>query len=144
LRNPLGTIRNALYLLKYSPLSKDPECQEHIGVAKEEIERSNTIISNLMKVAQGIPPTKEETALFPLVEEAFKKTNPPDGIYWHGFFEPEPFAVWADTSQLQQVFCNLFLNAIQAMGKSGDLVVKARHTLEGDEITVQDNACIPG
>ena len=46
--------------------------------------------------------------------------------------------LWVDRDQLRQVFWNLFLNAIQAMGEKGELRVETRRHNSNAEILVRD------
>jgi two-component system sensor histidine kinase HydH len=44
-----------------------------------------------------------------------------------------------DKDKMNQVFLNLFLNAIQAMERGGELVVRAEHDQRSISVTVRDN-----
>jgi signal transduction histidine kinase len=56
---------------------------------------------------------------------------------------PEPVALEADTTMLQQVFVNIVTNAMQAMEKDGRLTVSMQKTAEGPaefvEVSFSDN-----
>jgi signal transduction histidine kinase len=53
-------------------------------------------------------------------------------------FDPASSAVRADRDQLRQVFWNLFLNAVQAMGEQGELRVDTQSEGSAVQISVQD------
>ena len=48
-------------------------------------------------------------------------------------------AIYAVSSQIQQIFFNLILNSFDAMPAGGDLKISAREFNEGVEMTFQDN-----
>ena len=139
LKNPLGTIWNAIYLLKTSQFMIDPESRRYLEMMEEEIRASNKIITDLMAMAKGRQPSKEDVNLGDVIEEAFQRTTLPPTIQWQYTSEPDPFTVWADRAQLLQVFSNLFSNARQAIPEGGTITVTARRLVDMDEIRVQDD-----
>ena len=139
LKNPLGTIWNAIYLLKTSQFMDDPESRRYLEMMEEEIRASNKIITDLMAMAKGRQPSKEDVNLGTVIEEAFQRTTLPPTIRRHYTSEPDPFMVWADRTQLLQVFSNLFDNARQAIPNEGKITIVARRLADGDEILVSDN-----
>ena len=54
--------------------------------------------------------------------------------------EPMPF-IMGNHGQLQQVFVNLLVNAVDAMGEKGDIVIISKDTEEAIEVSVSDNGC---
>jgi two-component system NtrC family sensor kinase len=54
--------------------------------------------------------------------------------------EPPP-SIQADGSQLQQVFLNLVLNALDAVPEGGEIRISARRDTDGIEVAVADNGC---
>ncbi|MHC1700907.1 MAG: ATP-binding protein [Humidesulfovibrio sp.] len=55
--------------------------------------------------------------------------------------DPELPRIHSDRSQLQQVFLNLFNNALAAVADGGRIVATAREIADNVEITVRDNGC---
>lgn len=56
-----------------------------------------------------------------------------------------PVHLQGDGSQLQQVFLNLVLNALDAVPEGGEVRISARRDTQGIEVAVADNGCgIPG
>ncbi|MBA4358073.1 MAG: two-component sensor histidine kinase, partial [Desulfovibrio sp.] len=55
--------------------------------------------------------------------------------------DPELPRIHSDRSQLQQVFLNLFNNALAAVADGGQIVTTARRVLDNVEIAVRDNGC---
>lgn len=139
LRNPLGAIRNACHLLKRRVPAEDGKGVEYVRIVEEEVTASDRIISNLLEIARGKLPSKASVSLASVVERAFQQVHPASTIRRRLSFEPDPFMVWGDPTQLQQVFHNLILNAAQAMGTEGEIRVAARHAGGDDEILVADD-----
>ena len=52
IRNPLGIIMNALYDLGEITNTENPEIREDLQIAKEEIDRAQEIITNLLEFSR--------------------------------------------------------------------------------------------
>jgi signal transduction histidine kinase len=52
-----------------------------------------------------------------------------------------PVSLHGDGNQLQQVFLNLMLNALDAVSEGGEVRISARRDTDGVEIAVTDNGC---
>lgn len=139
LRNPLGAIRNACHLLKRRVPAEDRKTVEYVGIVEEEVTASDRIISNLLEIARGKLPSKASVSLASVVEKAFQQAHPAPTIRRRLTFEPDPFMVWGDPTQLQRVLHNLILNAAQAMETGGEIRITARHAGRDDEILVADD-----
>jgi len=131
LRNPLAICSSAAQFLLQDEIAPEfrRECAQKVCVG---IERASTIIKHLLKFARpserndfvllDLIPVLNETLL--LVENHAKMQN----IEVRGEFLGAPLMVHGDTHLLQQVFMNLFLNAIHAMPDGGRLTVQAETT----------------
>jgi PAS domain S-box-containing protein len=139
LRNPLGAIRNACHLLKRHIPAEDRKGTAYLGIIEEEVAASAGIISNLLGTARGQQPSKVSMSLASVVEKAFRQAHPDSRIRRCLSFEPDPFMVWGDPIQLQQVLYNIILNAVQALGTEGEIQITARHNGQHDEIQVADD-----
>lgn len=138
LRNPLAGIGFGVDLLrKYVP--EDSEGRQYLGMIEGEVRTADEIITDCMAMSRGRPPSKEKISLSKVLAHARAQVNAPEHIEWRYELELEPFMFHADAAQLEQVFRNLFSNAIQALGESGSITVEARHSGEYDEIRVCDN-----
>lgn len=108
-------------------------------MAEEDLEACNRIITEFLEMAQGKEPRKQEVPLAALVQEAVQRSKVPETLPLQYRSEPDPFMVWGDPMQLEQVLSNLFANATQAMKGTGRLTVTARKGEAGqDEILVAD------
>jgi PAS domain S-box-containing protein len=140
LRNPLGVIQNAAYLLKSSLDAGAPVEREVVDMIEEEVRTSDRIINNLMEMTRAREPKKERVELEPLVREVFERASPSPAIVLDCRLEPELFALWADAGQMRQVFGNLIRNSVEAIDSdSGNITVEARSGPSFDEIELRDS-----
>lgn len=144
INNPLTSIVMYTDLLQRKASEVDPQTAEILGELKKLASHllgvSRNFLSFIRKTEPELKPTRlaevvANTAVLvhqPLMKKNIELvTDLPAGL-------PQ---VLADASQLQQVFVNLFTNAIHALPQNGRLVVSARQVQSGQavEIEVADN-----
>lgn len=139
LRNPLGAIRNVVFLLKRKLSTDNEKIQHYLAMMEEDIEQSDQIIRDLLSMARGKLPVKGMVSLGEVLENVWSHTP------FHGQSRlvldlvPQPFFLWCDQNQLQQVFRNLMENSVQAMHDlPGRVTVTARHDETMDVVTIHD------
>ncbi len=138
LRNPLGAVRNAAYYLKRHVPGENPKIPQYLGIIDQEVSTANRVIRDMMEMARSKEPAKETTDLRRTVSAAFAQLCPGEGVHCHVTLEPDPFTVYGDGGQLQQVLGNLMTNALHAMGDRGEITVEARRSADDDVIIVRD------
>lgn len=134
-RNPLGGIKTAAQVLEESFEEHDRRI-ELVSRIVREIDRVNNLLTDFFKFAKPVKPSRDYCDVESII----------DGIYLllasqmntHGIRFKEEFSdvvpkIFADVHQIEQVFMNIFLNAIQAMAEGGDLHVKVYTTTLGDQ-----------
>ncbi|MEM7755259.1 MAG: HAMP domain-containing sensor histidine kinase [Planctomycetota bacterium] len=120
LRNPLGAIRNATYLLK-KKLGKlgpvDADLERYTTIIDEEINASDQIIAELMSLARGKEPQREPLNAAEFFADVSKRLpQVADAIT----LDATPgLAFFADPGQLMQVMTNLVTNAVEACDRAG-------------------------
>ena len=119
LRNPLGSIRNALYVLKRRLPLTDPELAEYIEMAEEETVGANRVIKNLLSIARAEELRIEEVDLSRLLVDVHRRVRLPEEIQFYWSLNPESFFLKADPPLLSQVFTNLIQYSAQAIDRSG-------------------------
>jgi C4-dicarboxylate-specific signal transduction histidine kinase len=139
LRNPLGAVRNAAYLLKRKLPRDQTRLQEYLRMIEEETSRADLIITELMAMTRGRAPHREPSELGKIVAAARQRCAAPAQFQWSSTYDPDPLLVNVDAAQLEQVFRNLFTNAIHAAGASGWVSIEARRRESLDEILVTDS-----
>ncbi|MEI6309989.1 MAG: ATP-binding protein [bacterium] len=132
-RNPLAAVKGyAQLLLSRKLISEQGEKYAEVIVA--ETERLDQLLSQLLTFARPSPPQMVRLELRRTLENTLALVEAraqEQGVAVVRQIQPTP-AVLVDENQMQQVFWNLFLNAIQAMPGGGTLTVALRR--EYDEV----------
>ncbi|HEY5974263.1 MAG TPA: response regulator [Geobacteraceae bacterium] len=128
IRNPLNSISLFIQLIK-SGLD-DPEKQEFSDKILKEVDRIDAILRKLLDTAKR-PKFEISDVFIDRVLEATLELFAPQ-IAVHGItverrYEGLPGAIKADPSEIEQIFTNLFLNAIHEMPAGGRLTVSLDH-----------------
>jgi signal transduction histidine kinase len=141
-RNPLGAISNCVQMLRTNPhiTGEDAELLE---IVHTESQRLNEIISDFLTFGRPRPPRFEPVDLQELIEDTLallrREQRCRSTIAFSIKLDPAVPLIKADRDQLRQVFWNLFLNAVQAMGDHGHVRVESRRRGECAEIEIQDS-----
>jgi len=138
LRNPLGAVRNASYLLKRRLPADQAGLRDHIGIIEQEVTKADRIITNLLNMTRTRVPNKEPVDVGAVAWAAWKRCVYPDGVRFRVALSEEPFIVQADQDQLSQVFSNLIGNAADAVDGDGECIVEAAHEPQFDIVIVRD------
>lgn len=126
LRNPLGTMKNAVYFLELVLESPDPTIQDHLDILNQGIQKSEKIINGLLDFARTKTPEKSEININRLLQETLEQIVSLSGeksIEIVTRLDKALPPIQADAEQLEQVFDNLMRNAIQAMPEGGQLTI---------------------
>ena len=110
LRNPLAVIDSSTHLI--ARRADDERVTKHVGRIREQVVRSNHIITDLLELARDRPPQREEVQARQLVEGGLSGLAR-EGIALEVVVAREGL-VDVDESQLRQVVFNLVQNALQA------------------------------
>ena len=140
-RNPLGALSNCVQLLRKNP-EITGEDSELLQIIHTESRRLNEIISDFLAFGRPRPPQFEEVALQELIEDTVavlrRDDRCPASIAILYQFDPGLPKVRADRDQLRQVFWNLLLNAVQAVGESGEVRVEAKRADGEVKVRIRD------
>lgn len=121
IKNALVAVKTFVDLLLEK--NKDAELATIVG---REMNRVNSIVRQLLKFGSPAGPTRSTVRLHDVLEHSLRMVQHQlDGklISINRSFNAAPDAVQGDDCQLEQVFVNLFLNAIEATGDNGTLTV---------------------
>lgn len=138
LRNPLGAVRNASYLLKRRLPKDQPALLEHVSIIEQEVVKADRIITSLLDITRARSPKKQPVDLGSLARAAWSRCDPPPGVGFRVELPQEPFIVQADQDQMSQVFSNLIGNAADALAGKGECIVEAKREPPFDIVIVRD------
>ncbi len=144
IKNPLACISGAVSVLADDYDINDPR-REIVSKVLEQINRLDKTATDLL--AFGKPGTPEFSYVD--INELLKKTlffvaQHPEARNVERIFEltRELPPVWIDIKQIQQVFFNIIINAIQAMPEGGLLTLTTDRVKQGDDdfvrVTIRD------
>jgi PAS domain S-box-containing protein len=138
IRNPLGSIANAAYVLKRA-LGEDaaPTVVSAVAIILEETWRANRLISDLLDYARVRAANPQPVSLRELLEAVIVAHDVPIRIRV-SVHAPEKPMVSVDDEQLRAALSHLMRNAIDAMPASGTLRFDARPDGDRMRLTVSD------
>jgi two-component system NtrC family sensor kinase len=145
INNPLaGVLVYTKLLMKKTDgntLAKE-EALSYLSKMEAEISHSSRIIRNLLDFARQTEPKLRETDVNQAIEKALSLVAHQaqmQGVKVIKELNPSLPPTIADSDQLQQVFTNLILNAIQAMPQGGELALRTALIGDGQlKLDVQD------
>lgn len=128
IRNPLTVIKMLFHSLNLDFAAADPRARD-AEVIREKMDHLNKIVEQILDFARSADPTFTPVNVNSVVEDLglltrHKLTN--QNIEFIRKLDPKLPAVMADVTQLEQVFLNLTLNAVEAMPEGGSLAITTR------------------
>lgn len=138
IRNPLGLIRNYVFLLKRT--SNTPELLEQsLNVIESSVEKASGIIDNLLNFSRLSDDTVRSIALKPFIENVVhlnEKLMNRSKLSCHLVLED--FSMALSEEPLKHILINLINNAIDAMPSGGQITIWLKKTSTGAAIHVID------
>ena len=144
LNNPLSAVLGNAYLVE--PKVSDPRILRYVQGMREGAERAAEIVRNLLQFARKLSSSREDIDLNQLVERVLMLVTTAgvtQKVTIVRDLAPGLPSTAGDPGQIQQVFLNLFSNALQAMEESGGtLTVRSR--LHGPRLRIEVEDTGPG
>jgi signal transduction histidine kinase len=141
INNPLQSVQNCLHLAGHENVEPEKR-KEYLELAQKELDRLSKTVRRMLDFYRPGAARYEQVDLLDLLNHVLSLTSAqlrsknvtanielPDSL-------PAIFAV---SSQLQQIFFNLILNALDAMPEGGELSIRARAVTDGVEIMFEDS-----
>jgi len=126
-KNPLAIIlAGAEYLAQAIP-SPTPDIDETLADMHRAVQRANSVIGGLLDFSAATDLTPSSEDLNVLVEQAIrlvKHATACNHVAMRTELEPDLPLLMLDRTKIEQIFVNLFLNAIDAMQQGGQLTVR--------------------
>ncbi len=132
LRNPLGVMTNAVYILEMALPSPEPLVRDYLGILRSQITLSETIVSDLLDFARTKPPQRTATRLHEIVDQQINRLGAGAPAAVTSEVCTSLPAVDVDPTQIGQVLFNLLTNAAQAIPADQTGTVRCLATNDGD------------
>jgi signal transduction histidine kinase/FixJ family two-component response regulator len=140
INNPLQAVQNCLHLATHGEVTEKKR-REYLDLAKIELNRLMTTVQRMLDYYRPGAVEPQRVDLVSLLRHVINLLLPQlqaRGIRVNTGFSSKLTPVIAVSSQLEQVFLNLILNAYDAMPAGGELRISARPTRDTAEILFQD------
>lgn len=147
--NPLNSLDIHLQLLdrklrKLPPGDRAP-LEEHLGTARREIQRLDTILRQFLQAIRPTTPQREACQLKDVIRDTLQLLEPELAarkVSVELQLDRDFPLLQLDPTQLQQVFYNLLRNAYQSLPSKGGLI-KIATSCNGYEcrVAISDNGC---
>ena len=150
LRNPLGAVKQSIYLLKMmvdSGMSKDDNREmlgKHLDMIEMEVDASNQVITNLLGPTRvNHEHKKERVDLTAILQKSTERVWVEEWAKLELVVTPSPMWVYGDFLQLQQLFVNLLDNAKAAVQEQqgGKVWIDSKIKEGGCHVRITDNGC---
>lgn len=133
LRNPIGVVKATVQVME-AEFKNQPEIQEFTSVIKEQVDRQNRVIQELLDFGRPHTPVVQPLCINDILHRVLTFTSPM--LRQHSIELVTELAedmpkLSADPERMKQVFVNMILNAIQAMPRGGKLLIQSG--LDGEQ-----------
>lgn len=140
IRNPLSSVKLDAQLLARQ-LTADETQRKIVGNILDAIQKIEGVVKNTLSYARPEEPAFRFTELTRVIEQSLGVVRRSlDKAKVQVEFDPPAriLPVFVDPNQVQQVFVNIFLNAIHAMPAGGRLSIAVRATTQTVDVRVAD------
>ncbi len=145
-RNPLSSIKMSLQILekRMQPSGND---SKRFRIAQREVDHLEKLVNDILVFAKPSDPQKKPSDIKRILEHALAMVEKPisdKGIHIRTGFEENIPLIKVDPARLEQLFINIYQNAIDAMEAEGKLFISAKLVDDGGKailVGVEDNGC---
>ena len=137
LRNPLGIIKNAVELIEISSEDiTDDKLKKRITMIKNAADRMLRQINDVLDFVRTRPLQLEKKSLSTILKSSFKSSVPKS----IKITKPEnDLSIICDSKQIEIVFSNILINAVQAMEDAGEIKVRIKENENDVGIEIEDS-----
>ena len=151
LRNPLGTMRTSIYVVRHGFDNGDPRGDQRVGRAIDRVERNiarcDKIIDELLDYTRITKLDLEPVEIDTWLGELLHDQNVPDNVQIRRNFSMPGLIVAVDQHRLMRTVINVYENARQALaerpgddkGREAILDISTRRSGDRIEIITEDN-----
>ena len=143
LKNPLGIINNAAYTLNRSLSTEKASSREQIQIVREEVERADRILTELMDYARLAEGKVEKLDVVEELERAIVQVFPPAAqfdVKIERNYLPHLPALMMQRIHFSEVVVNILQNAREAVPPGGRISIQAHYEEDYTVVlTISDN-----
>lgn len=139
--NPLQSVRNCLHLAWREELTAE-EREDYLEMAEDELERLMATVQRMLEFYRPGALNREPTDINGLLERVLLLMNQQlrqQNVRVERRFAEDLPAVVVVSNQLQQVFWNLILNAMDVMPKGGEIKITTQRNRQNLEVLFEDS-----
>lgn len=122
----------------------DPEVKKTAEIINKHVKRASNIIDQLLKFSRQAKPEMKKINVNEAIENdlvLLQHQLALNSVKLKRQITSKPLFIYADSSQIQQVFHNLIVNASQAMQEGGTLAIRSGAKNGNAEISFTDTGC---
>lgn len=143
LRNPMGTMRTSAEMLARTVDKENSVAREMAGFIKEEVDRTNSLITRFLDFARPQSLKLEKGDLPAMLDRAVdrferEKSGTAATVTVYTNYDPAVPPIAFDSELMERVIENLIMNAAQASPPNAVVTVKTRMLEDNAEIAVID------
>jgi PAS domain S-box-containing protein len=145
-RNPLSSIKMSLQILE-KRMQPEGNDLKRFRIAQREVEHLEELVNDVLIYARPAVPKRELSDIRRIIENALalvERLVADKNIHIQADFDDSLPLLDVDAAMLEQVFLNIYRNAVDAMEMDGILHITVRHRGHDRtqlQITVEDNGC---
>ncbi|WP_215534988.1 ATP-binding protein [Ureibacillus chungkukjangi] len=139
IRNPMTSLKGFVDLLR---LNSNEDHQNYLSVMDSELQRMESILTDLLYLSKPKQRSYEETSITHVVKEVIELMIP-HAIQYNVMLKMDdsnycPISIMGNHNRLKQMLINLVKNAIEVMCSGGVVVIKLENHDGGVEVSVID------
>ena len=142
IRNPLNSISLFIQLMRQT--ATEPDQLEYQAKILKEVDRIDSIIRKLLDASRRTRSISSDIQINQIIDtavEAFSPQTEARKIQVERHYHCVPPPITADPTELEQIFTNLFLNALDSMSHGGCLAIEVSEKNNRVIIKVSDSGC---
>ena len=138
MRNPLGVIANATYLLESAPAEAGQLRSDYLEIIKNEVKGVTRIVSSLLDFTSPHEAELAVCQVSQVIRDALDLVDRPDSVRVEVKTLDGLPALWCDSVQVHKALACLIDNAVHAMPGGGLLTIRAEQSGEQIAIAITD------
>ncbi|MBU4252936.1 MAG: hypothetical protein KKC39_04865 [Candidatus Omnitrophica bacterium] len=138
-KNQLGVMRNSIYFLNMNLANTGEKIKKHLTILEEQVIETNRTIENILSFAATKRLEFEPLNLKELLAHSISNLQVPEEIDLEMRLPFDTWEIKADKIQINRVFINIIINALEAMNNKGKLSITASKDEKFTTVVFQDS-----